>query len=131
MKKTMLFLLLIIFFTACAEQETPYFTHLYGRLRLQNTDSTFIDGVLLQISDLNPDHLDRLRIREVTTATSNSLKGYFELDSVCFATSAIGSSEIVSIYCDSINNPAFPSQLWYPEIHGRNGVDSIIINIHY
>ncbi len=131
MKKIGFFLPIILLCIACTESEIPYFTHIYGRLKLQGTDSTFIGGVILQISDLNPADLSRFRIREVTTAMPDSILGYFEMDSVCYGTSAKMNNEIVSVYCDSIKNPAFPSLLWYPEIHGHNGVDSIILNIHY
>lgn len=130
MKKIVFLLPIILFCVACPEKETPYFSHVYGRLRLQN-GSTYFDNVILQVSDLNPDDPDRFRIREVTTATIDSLPGSFELDSVCYGTSAFMNSEIVSVYSDSIDNPAFPSQLWYPAINGRNGVDTILLYIHY
>jgi len=121
---------IILLCITCAEKETPFFTHLYGRLKLQN-GSTYFDNVILRISDLNPNDFDRLRIREITTATIDSLPGSFELDSVCYGTSGYMSNEIVSVYCDSMDNPAFPSLYWYPEIHAHNGVDTILLNIHY
>jgi len=130
MKKIVYFLPIILLFTACPETETPFYTHLYGRLKLQN-GTTYFNNVTLQISDLSPDNFNQPRIREVITATIDSLPGSFELDSVCYGTSGYMNNEIVSVYCDSMTNPAFPSQLWYPEIRAHNGVDSILLNIHY
>jgi hypothetical protein len=118
---------LFFIFLACPKKEIPYLSHVYGWLRLSTAESLGVNGILLQISDLNPEQPDRFRIREVTTQIRDARDGYFEMDSVCYGTSGYMSGDIVTIYCDSLKNPGWKTQWWNPSL--KSEVDTIIIFI--
>ncbi|KPJ72855.1 hypothetical protein AMJ52_04975 [candidate division TA06 bacterium DG_78] len=126
-------LFLITVFTAllvvqCAtEEEEIYFTHLYGYAREETDSTTGISGLILKIRDLNPNDLDYWRTREVTTQTQDALVGFFEIDSVVYGTSQQQGTGYVAIFLDSLQNPQWPSQLWYPTIFGP--ADTIILYV--
>lgn len=116
--------LLALFMQCATEEEEIYFTHLYGYMREETDSTTGINGLILKIRDLNPEDLDYWRTREVTTQTQDTLAGFFEIDSVVHGTSQQQGTGYVAIFLDSLLNPQWPSQLWYPTLFGP--ADTII-----
>jgi hypothetical protein len=129
MKFRFILLAIVVFFIffGCPQKETPYFSHVYGWVRGVSFESTGVNGVVLQIRDINPENPEAYRYVEVTTQTLGSRIGSFDLDSVCYGTSGYMTSELVRIYCDSLKNPAWKTQWWFPTIMGE--LDSITLNI--
>lgn len=116
MKKIGLVVLFITLFSLqCAEEEEElFFSHLSGWIR-NEADSVGVNGLFLQIRDIDPDHLDQLRER-TTTTTMDLLDGYFEMDSVLYGTSEMQGSGYVSIIADSVYNEDWPLHIWFPNI---------------
>lgn len=108
---------LIILVMSCAEEEEPFFSHLSGWVR-REVDSVGVNGLFLQIRDIDPDHLDQFRVRTTTTMAQDSLDGYFEIDSVLYGTSQKQGTGYVAIIADSLYNNNWPSHIWYPNIAG-------------
>jgi len=129
--KQLLFLLcVLVFIVACFKEEEKYYTHLYGWVRDPSTpDTNGVDGIVVQIVDINPKDVSRNRIREDTTHTVDSLHGFFEMDSVCYGTSGYMGAQTVMIHIDSTKNPGYPTQWWFPDIGG--GVDTVILHIKH
>ncbi len=119
-----LFLMLLIMH--CAEEEELFFSHLSGWVR-REVDSVGVNGLFLQIRDIDPDHLDQFRERTTMTMTQDSLEGYFEMDSVLYGTSQKQGTGYVAIIADSVYNENWPSHIWFPNI--TNDVATIILYI--
>lgn len=113
---------IIFLILTCAQKEVPYFTHLYGWVKY---DTLGINGIILQIIDINPDDVNRGRVRETITKSSASLPGFFEMDSVCYGTSGYQGSQTVAIQVDSTKNSGWSTKIWYPDIKG--GVDTVLL----
>jgi hypothetical protein len=124
---TMLTSVLTLFVQCATEEEEIYFTHLYGYAREEADSITGLNNLILKIRDLNPDDLDYWRTREVTTQTQDTLAGFFEIDSVVHGTSQQQGTGYVAIFLDSLQNPQWSSQLWYPTLFGP--ADTIILYV--
>jgi hypothetical protein len=116
---------------SCATDEEPLFSHVYGYMRyivyIDTTDSDTIgvNNLVVRIRDLDPDDLNRTRERSDTTITQDLFAGYFEMDSVCYGTAQRQGTGYVTVIVDTVNNPAWPNQLWLPTIEGP--VDTLIL----
>jgi len=106
---------IMVFVMHCAEEEEPFFSHLSGWVR-KEADSTGVNDLVLQIRDINPDHLNQFRERTTTTMIQDSLDGYFEMDSVLYGTSQKQGTGYVAIIADSLYNEDWPSHIWFPNI---------------
>lgn len=122
------FIILFVFlitFLNCFQKEKLYFTHLYGWVKY---DTTAINGIILRVRDINPEDPTHFRFRADTTGYSpDSLLGFFEMDSVCYATSEFQGSRIVAVLVDSLENPGWPSQYWYLDLSG--GIDTVELHL--
>jgi hypothetical protein len=108
----------VCIYTNCGENEVRYWTHMYGFAKLKSNGSG-INGLTLKIGDIDPENTHLIRVRETVTAHSpDSLHGYFEMDSVCYATSSAQGSQIVWIMIDSTDNPGYHSQYQYVDLSG-------------
>lgn len=126
MKKFTIFTFLIIIFTVhCTTTDEPLVTHLYGYIRNASDSTTGINGLILQIRDINPYDFNYARIREDTTRTEDSLDGFFEMDSVVYGTTGQQGTGYVAIFLDSLQNPGWSSWIWYPTLFGE--IDTIIL----
>ena len=124
MKFLLLFLGLLFVILACSENEDLYFTHLYGWVK-SRIDSSGRNNMVLSVGDINPENPNQNRLRDTTSAyNSDSLPGFFEMDSVCFATSSRQGSEIVGIAFDSTKNSGWPTQFQFFDLYGP--VDTVI-----
>jgi hypothetical protein len=124
---TVLASLLVLAVQCATGEEEAYFTHLYGYVRSETDSTTGVNGLILKIRDLNPNDIDYWRIREITTQTQDTLAGFFDVDSVVHGTSHQQGTGYVAIFLDSLENPQWPSQLWYPTLFGP--VDTIILYV--
>lgn len=114
----------------------PLYTNLHGWIFHVDTidtapvitDTVGINGLHLRIYDIDPTNLDSSRLRERTTAEHDSIGGYFEIDSVLYATTQRQGVGYVNIVVDSTQNPGWPSQLWQPSL--RDGEDFCTLYIH-
>lgn len=80
------------------------------------------------VRDINPENTSYYRFRRDTTGYSiDSQPGFFEMDSVCYATSGYQGSQIVAVMIDSIDNPGWPRQYWYLNLYG--GVDTVELKL--
>jgi hypothetical protein len=105
-------------YTSCAKDEVLYWTHMYGFAKLESNGSG-INDLTLKIGDIDPENTNLTRVRETITAhSSDSLHGFFEMDSVCFATGSMQGSQIVWILIDSTDNPGYTSQYQYIDLNG-------------
>jgi hypothetical protein len=110
----------------CAEEEEPFFCHLYGWMK-SATDSTGLKDLKLKIWDIDPEDISRSRERTTTTSSADTTAGFFEMDSVVYGTTKMQGSSYVTIVVDSIDNPAYPTQYFQPGIYGS--VDTVIIYV--
>lgn len=125
MKKIIFLVVMTICFFDCRHKEELYFTHLYGWAKF---NSVGVNGIVLTIRDINPENTNYFRFRFDTTGyVSDSLPGFFEMDSVCYATSGMQGSAIVAVLLDSVYNPGWPRQYWYLTLSG--GADTVEINL--
>jgi len=124
--KRIIFLAIItIFIFGCPRKEELYFTHLYGWIKY---DTTGINGIKLVVRDINPENTNYYRFRPDTTGySSDSQPGFFEMDSVCYATSSYQGSQIVAVLVDSTDNPGWPRQYWWLNLYG--GVDTVELHL--
>lgn len=125
-RTTVLTLFLVLSILNCTTQGEPLISHLYGYLK-NESDSTGVNNIVLKIRDINPYDVNLSRVREDTTRTEDSQDGFFEMDSVCYGTTEQQGTGYVAIFADSLLNPGWPSQYWWPSIAGD--VDTIIIYI--
>lgn len=117
---------IILLIITCAQKEEPYFTHLCGWVKYPGSSDTLgINDIILQIIDINPDDVNRSRIRETTTKSVDSLPGFFEMDSVCYGTSGYQGSQTVVVRVDSTKNPGWPTQWQYLDLNG--GIDTVVL----
>ena len=124
MKKTILMLFIFAFvFLGCTDAEEPFLSHVSG-WAYRTSDSTGINGLTIRIRDIDVYDLSQLRDRTVVTEMSDSLDGYFELDSVCFGTTSIQGAGYVIFFIDSTDNPSWSDTSWFPDIRGP--ADTII-----
>jgi hypothetical protein len=124
MKKTMIFLILIVFaYLSCTDTEEAFLSHVYG-WAYRKSDSTGINDLTIRIRDIDAYNLSQLRDRTVVTETMDSLDGYFELDSICYGTTRIQGFGYVVMFIDSIENPNWSDTNWFPDIRGP--VDTVI-----
>ncbi len=120
-------LFLVFLFNCTWKQGEPYFCHLYGYMK-DVEDSIGVNNIFLYIKDLDPNNADKRRIRETKTAmSSDSMPGFFEMDSVCYGTTT-REGNFVEIYVDSIKNPGWATQLWVPIIHSE--VETLILYLY-
>ena len=118
MKYLMVLIFGVSIFMNCMEEEVLYWTHMYGFAKLESSGSG-INGLHLIIGDIDPENTNLTRIRETDTGYSpDSLRGFFEMDSMCYATSSRQGSGIVWIMIDSTDNPGFTSQYQYVDLSG-------------
>ena len=110
----------------CSREEEAYYCHLYGYIR-NMIDSTGIDGMQIDIYDIDPEQTNQTRLRSVTSTTADSISGFFELDSVCWGTSQVQGIGYVTIRVDSIKNPGYPNTNWLPDLH--SAVDTVELYI--
>lgn len=126
MEKAFISLVLIFIIFNCTKKEEMYFTHLYGWLKYDTLGG--INGLKISIRDINPDNTNYYRFRKtITDYSSDSLPGFFEMDSVCYGTSRFQGGQIVAVLLDSIDNPGWPRQYWYLSLSG--GVDTVELNL--
>jgi len=119
--------LIVIAFTLfnCTHKEELYLTHLYGWVKY---DTTYINGIVLVVRDINPENTAYYRFRtDTTNYSTDSLPGFFEMDSVCYGTSSYQGSQIVAVLVDSTDNPGWPKQYWYLNLSGS--VDTVELNL--
>ena len=115
----------------CEAKEEPLFSDVVGYMRrIIQIDTTHADtigenNIIVRIRDLDPDDLNQIRERRDTTIIKDSLSGYFEMDSVCYGTTLRQGSGLVTVIVDSVNNPAWPNQLWHPTLEGP--VDTLVL----
>ena len=121
---TMKYLIVMIFgvslCTNCLEKEVRYWTHLYGFAKLESNGNG-INGLTLIIGDIDPENTSITRVRETITANSADsipAAGFFEMESVCYATENVQGSQIVWIMIDSTDNPGYTSQYQYVDLSG-------------
>ncbi len=135
MKKYLILLLPLLFITTveCGGEEEPYVCYLYGytqRIRVLNDSIPIydtlpgIDGLVLRIYDINPYDVNLGRLRYDTTFTRDSIPGSFEMDSVCYGTSA-RQGNLVTIGINSAENPSWNTQYRSPDISGE--VDTVVV----
>lgn len=132
MRMWLLLAVLPLVFVACADEETLYYTHLHGfTCSLLDADTQGVNGLKLWISDINPENSAVQRSRTVVTHTADdsNMLGYFEIDSVCFATSSHQAAQIVRVYLDSLDNPEWKTQWWYPDPKGP--VDTVYLRLAF
>ncbi len=125
MRKILILIIAVLLLLYCSRKEELYFTHLYGRVK---HDTTYINGIILIVRDINPENTAYYRFRTDTTGySSDSLPGFFEMDSVCYGTSNYQGGDIVAVLVDSTDNPGWPRQYWYLSLHG--GIDTVELNL--
>ncbi|MEO0206230.1 MAG: hypothetical protein ABIL22_06105 [candidate division WOR-3 bacterium] len=125
MKKIISLFVFIFVVFSCTNKEEMYFTHLYGWIKY---DTTGINGIKLLVRDINPENTNYYRFRPDTTDfSSDSLPGFFEMDSVCYGTSSYQGSQIVAVLVDSTDNPGWPRQYWYLNLSG--GIDTVELKL--
>jgi hypothetical protein len=110
----------------CSREEEIYFCHLYGYIK-DSADSTGIDGMQIDIYDIDPEQTNQSRVRTVASETKDSISGFFELDSVCWGTSQMQGVGYVTIRVDSMYNSGYPTKIWQPDLHAS--VDTIDLYI--
>lgn len=127
MKKIIVFMLFSLLFVAvsCSEEETPLVCHLYGYM-INNVTQTGVNGQVVRIYDINPYDVYQVRLRRDTTATKDSVAGFFEMDSVCYGTNK-RQGNLVTIGIDESENSGWPNQYYTPDISGA--VDTVYIYI--
>jgi hypothetical protein len=127
MKKALVFVLfsLLVVAVSCSEQEEPLICHLYGYM-INDITQTGVNGLIVRIIDINPYDVYQVRLRYDTTATKDSVAGFFEMDSVCYGTNK-RQGNLVNIAIDNSENPGWPNQGYTPDIDGA--VDTVYIYI--
>ncbi len=125
MKKIILSAAIILILFNCSRKEELYFTHLYGWMKY---DTTGRNGIILTVRDIYYENTEYWRYRKDTTCFSpDSQPGFFEMDSVCYATSSYQGSQIVAVLVDSTDNPGWPRQYWYLTLSG--GMDTVELQL--
>ncbi|MEO0095204.1 MAG: hypothetical protein ABIL46_00035 [candidate division WOR-3 bacterium] len=126
MKKTIFLIIIAFVILRCTKKEELYFTHLYGWLKHDTLGG--INGLKINIRDINPENTDYYRFRPYTTGYSPDFQpGFFEMDSVCYGTSSYQGGQIVAVLLDSTDNPGWPRQYWYLTLSG--GVDTVELKL--
>ncbi len=114
----------------CETDEEPLFSDVVGYMRYISQHDTTVDTIgvnnlIVRIRDIDPDDMSQTRERRDTTIVKDSFDGYFEMDSVCYGTTQRQGTGYFTVIIDSVNNPAWPNQLWLPTVEGP--VDTLIL----
>ncbi len=103
----------------CGEEEEPFLSHVYGWVK-RTADSTGINDLNIEVTDLDPYNFVLGRERETTTSTQDSLDGFFEMDSVCYGTTQRQGAGYVRIIVADTDT-------FFPDIRGA--IDTIELYI--